>query len=75
MTNYTQRARTAIYTLLVLLSVSLTTMGWYAHEVLKARPASARLELQSGHGGCTRKLGDLSRPLCASYTGDTNVRR
>lgn len=74
MSNYTQRARAAIYTLLSALALSLTMTGWFARGLVKS--VQAEPPLSAGYyQGCTEKLGDRSRALCASYSTPTYTER
>jgi hypothetical protein len=72
MTNHTQRLRTAIYTLLTLLALSLTMTGWYAHGLVKPAASRASPFAANSFQGCSEKLGD-GRPLCASYSKAANT--
>lgn len=69
MTNHTQRLRNAIYTLLALLALSLTMTGWYAHDLASRPPHHDMPFAVASYPGCSDKLGDSKRPLCASYSG------
>jgi uncharacterized membrane protein YfbV (UPF0208 family) len=66
MTNYTQRVRAAIYTILTLLAMSLTMTGWYAHGLVKQTPSPTPIA-SGAYQGCSERLRD-TRPLCASFS-------
>jgi hypothetical protein len=66
MTNFTQRARAAIYLLLMLLAVTLTMTGWYARGLAKRGAAPTAPFSQTSYRACSEKLGD-GKPLCAVY--------